>query len=243
VREVDSVSHLDNSRIAIASSGRLLILDLNKCAVETAMTSVSAVSAHGHFIAVAEPNASVSVFRKTLNQRVLLMPSYSDAVSCCVNQTFLITVIGTRDGWLILNSLPTGETVRVVRLDGARPYQIAITNGWGFIVTYAKRVEHGKVEHFIFVFNVNGELLRRQQIDFQVTIWSSWTSPKGFDYMVVADENGKLFVFEVFFCEIGEGIFRCRSVVQWLTYAMDIGCVVAVTRDGRLIFVPHQIAE
>jgi hypothetical protein len=248
LKEIDSnrncVSHLDNSRIAIVSSNRLMILDLNKLVINTVMTNVSGISSSGQFIAISETNASVSIYRdENFSKKVLMMPSYSDSVSCCcVNQTFLIVVIGTRDGSLIINSLVTGATVRVTSLDGARPYLISITNGWGFVATYARRVEQGKVEHFIFVFNVNGELLRRQPIDFQVTTWSCWTNAKGFDYMVMSDENGKLFVFEVFFCEIGEGIFRCRSPVQWLTYALDIGCVVAVTRDGKLIFVPHQVS-
>jgi hypothetical protein len=217
------------------------MVDLAKGAVEVARSNVAGVCSSGEFIGIAETTAAVSIYRHDLGHRFLLMPSYSDTVSCCcVNQTFQIAVIGTRDGSLILNSLTKGATVRVMSLDGARPYQIAITNGWGFIAVYARRVLNGKLEHFIFVFNVNGALLRRRVIDFEVAIWSTWTNSKGFDWIVLADENGKLFVFEVFNADIGDGIFRCRSPITFLTYALDIGCVIAVTKDARVIFVPNE---
>jgi hypothetical protein len=128
-------------------------------------------------------------------------------------------------------------------LDGARPHHIAITNGWGFIVVYARRLLDGKLEHFIFVFNVDRTLLRRLVIDFEIAIWSAWMTLKAFNHMVLADENGKIFVFEVFNGDLGDGIFRCRSQITFRTYALDIRCVVVVTKDARVIFIQIESLE
>jgi hypothetical protein len=98
-----------------------------------------------------------------------------------------------------------------------------------------------KIEHFLYVLTVNGEVIRRTQIDFPVGTWGTWTNPKGEDFIVMADDNGKLFAFEVFWCEIGDGFYRCRSPLVTIVYASDIGCVVAAAKDGRVIFVPHEL--
>jgi hypothetical protein len=156
-----------------------------------------------------------------------------------VNHHFFVALIGTRDGALILNSLNKGGTVKVIDLEGASPRLVTVTNGWGFIVVYAKDLDSGDDEDFLYVFSVNGELLRKKEIDFEIKAWTTWTSLDGFDFMAVVDENGKLFAFEVFYCEFGEMLFRFKSPVVGLSYARDLSSIVSVTGDGKIFFVPQ----
>jgi hypothetical protein len=119
---------------------------------------------------------------------------------------------------------------------------VLVTNGWGFIVVYAQELRGGSSERFIYVFSVNGELLKKRKIDFQVVVWTTWTTADRFDFIAMADDNGKLFAFEVFYCELGEGVFRCRSPIVGLNYAKDLSCLVVTTRDSRILFIPYCIS-
>ena len=58
--------------------------------------------------------------------------------------------------------------------------------------------------------------------------------------MVISDNNGKLFSFEVFYCNIGDGIYRCKSPILTLTYLDDVSSIIAITKDGRVLFLPHN---
>lgn len=168
------------------------------------------------------------------------MPSYRDSISCCcLSQTFFASVIGTRDGSLIINSLNKGSTVRVIDLDGAKPCMVTMTPSWGFIVCYATKLMAGRLSHYLYVFNVNGIKLGKKDIGFEINCWSHSTSPKGFDYMLISDDRGKLFSFEVFKLDIGEAFFRCHSPVVSLEYLKELHAVLIVTKDGRIIFIPY----
>jgi hypothetical protein len=192
---------------------------------------------------VARTNAVLEIYENNLTEPFLVMPSYGDGISCCcVNHLFFVAIIGTRDGSLILNSLNKGTIVRVVDLGGAVPHLILVTNGWGFIVVYAQELNGGNSEEFICVFSVNGELLKKRKIDFEVVAWTTWTTMDGFDYIALADDNGKLFAFEVFYCDLGESLFRCRSPIIGLNYVRGLSCLVVVTKDNRILFIPHCVS-
>jgi hypothetical protein len=156
-----------------------------------------------------------------------------------VSALFLVAVIGTRDGSLMINSLNKGATVRVVDLKSNRPSMVCITPAWGFIVTYLTKLKNGKLWHRLYVFNVNGRRLRKVKLNFQIVCWTCWASNKGFDYMIVSDERGKLFGFEVFYATVTDSFYRCHTTVNSLEYVMELGAVVVMTYDGQIIFVPY----
>jgi WD40 repeat protein len=213
--------------------------------VATQSQSAVCLASSGEFLALAGSDSVLYIYRNDdLGTPVSSMPTYRDSISCAaLSGTFFVAVIGTRDGSLIINSINKTATVRVIDLKGGRPALVCVTSGWGFIVTYVTKLKEGKLLHYLYVFNVNGRRLRKKKLDLEVSAWFAWTSPKGFDYMVISDPRGKLFAFEVFYGEIGEAFFRCHSPVSTITYVADIGCVVAVATNGQLIFVPHHIVD
>jgi hypothetical protein len=234
-------ARMSKMRIAVVdvSTDKLFVVDLAKPAIEFAMSNAVGVKSGGQFIAVTKRSSVVEIYDGDLNRKIRSMTSFGGVIHCCaVSRPFLVVVIGTKEGSLIVGSLAKEETVCVLTLDGARPYLVEVTDCWGFIVTYAQRVASGKLEHFLFVFNINGQLLRKREIEFGITTWFSWTSVHGFDFMVAADDAGKLFSFEVFYCDIGSRIYRCGAHVVLLSYEKAIASAVAVTAQGRVIFVP-----
>jgi len=74
-------------------------------------------------------------------------------------------VIGTMNGSLIVSSLPKGSTAKAIDMEDSLPHLVAVTSGWGFIVTYAQRVLSGKADDLVIVFNVNGDFVGRIAID------------------------------------------------------------------------------
>jgi hypothetical protein len=59
--------------------------------------------------------------------------------------------------------------------------------------------------------------------------------------MIVSDPRGKLRSFEVFYCDIEASFFRCHAPVSSLAYVVDLGAVIAVTQNGKILFVPQSI--
>jgi hypothetical protein len=129
--------------------------------------------------------------------------------------------------------------MRSVTLDGGfKPLKVIVTDSWGFIVTYAELNASGKTSYSFFLHNVNGRLIRSLPINFSVTAWCSWGSRKGFDYLLIANEIGKLSACEVFYLNIEEPFHRCYESVVSLHYAVDLAVVVVVVKNGHIVFVP-----
>lgn len=234
--------------VALSTSGNLLGVagndaTLNIFKIEDITSAASSISKNGSELI----NEQITFlandeFSQGIVAPVISMPSYRDSISCCcLNQAFFVSVIGTRDNSLIINSLNKGSTVRVIDLHDARPCLITITKGWGFIVCYATKLTPGRISHYIYVFNINGILLQKKEIGFDVLTWSNWTSTEGFDYILVSDSNGKLFSFEVFYLNINDPFYRCYAPVSSLKYLEELHAVVIVVKDGRALFVPHSI--
>lgn len=235
-------SRLTNTRVAVVSpkTNEMHVIDLNKGSIENIMTKVIGVTIYQQYICISKLDTNVHVYKNT--KTIYTLSTYGARITCsCVNARFFVTIIGIRRGKLIPYSLNKGSIENVIDLKGAQPLMVTVTNGWGFIVCYAQKVHNGKLKHYLFVFSINGERLVKQKIDFEITTWTTWTSTKSFDYMIVADEKGKMFAFEVFFGELGITIYRCQSRIVTLSYLSDINCIVAVTKDGRILFVPLQL--
>lgn len=224
---------------------RILATSVSSPVIRPYPLSVSrpfSVVSHKEYLAIAGKDAVLTIFRGSATSPHAVMPSYRDCITCsCVNGEFQVVVIGTSDGYLLVNSLNKGSTVRVLTLGGAVPVKVLVTESWGFILCYATMINRGRLDHALFLFSINGEQLKQISIDFPVAEWSSWASKKAFDYVVLSDDRGRLFCFEVFFMNIGSAIFRCHSPVSSVSFASDIKCIVAVTKSGKIIFIPHDV--
>ena len=96
-----------------------------------------------------------------------------------------------------------------------------------------------EAKNYVFVFSVNGKLVRKRKICFPIVVWCAWMSRNGFEFVAAADESEKIFVFEAFECNVGKAVHRCREQVIDLQYMEEIMCIVATTKDGRVLFMPH----
>jgi hypothetical protein len=138
-----------------------------------------------------------------------------------------------------LCSLFEGTKINVVPLGGGfRPLKVLITDAWGFIVTFAVSNVQGNAHYRLFVHNVNGRLIRDLEIQFAIDVWCCFASRNDFNHLVVADETGKLFVVEAFYCAFGKPFHRCVGKIVGVSYLAESSVVVAVRQDGLVFLLP-----
>ncbi|EAY02572.1 Beige/BEACH domain containing protein [Trichomonas vaginalis G3] len=241
-------SNIRQSSIACISpiTGRVYIVDMttgNVDKMNALHNDAVCLDSDRNYIAVALTDTALCVFRlDNLVLPIVVMPSYRYSIECCaVSASYYLVVMGTRDGSLIINSLNNGGTVRSIDLHGCRPRHVIITHSWAFIVVYMTEMVEGSEAHFISVYNVNGEFIRKTQIDSAIVAWDTWISPQGFDYIVFVDHKGRLFSFEVFFLNIEKPFFRFWKPVSSVKFLGDISTVAVVTTDGLITFIPNMI--
>lgn len=129
-----------------------------------------------------------------------------------ISHDFHLVVSGSADGVLLFIVDETGGlTCGCVREpEGAISKRILIPPEWGFALV---AIETAK-EQFIAVYTVNGEKIRSARIGANVAAWTVWRSNSGFDFAVLADDKGAVFVFEVFWLKLGKPILIIREPVR-----------------------------
>jgi hypothetical protein len=166
------------------------------------------------------------------------IPTYRNSVLCsCMSRCFGVVVTGTDDRLLILASIHDGSTIRVIKLESV-PVKVTVTPNWGFIVINAVDYVHGTPQYSLSVFNINGWLIRTVSFPYAVDKWAVWTSPTGFDFMLLSAHRGKLYAFEVFFLEVGSPVYRCCQELIALDYGVTSNIIIAVTGDGKVHMIP-----
>jgi hypothetical protein len=155
---------------------------------------------------------------------------YEKPVTMAVSCGFDLLVVGTMEGNVLMHSLHSGLFRTRNHLDGEIPVRILITEGWGFVLVDTKKN--------IYLFNVNGLKIRVVQPQMEVVAWSTWKDVRGFDFLAVADEKGRVFVSEAFYLSFGEPTTLCRGLVIELAYVNEYIGLSAVTEDGRIYLIP-----
>jgi hypothetical protein len=213
--------------------------DVKAVALETGLPEVTCFAVDNPWI-VAASDSWIHVFKDlSLLYRIQV---YRDAVSACaVSAPFHLIIAGTNDGSLIIYSCGSGAMVKVLELDNIVPKKIIVSSGWGFIISCCQEIVLGTLKHHILVHSVNGELLKHEVQQTPVDFWYSWTSYRGFDYLLSATETGKLAVCEVYYLEKLELLGNSQSKIIAARYLKDYGGIVIATGNGQICFIPYSV--
>jgi WD40 repeat protein len=206
-------------------------------------SDILCLAQHKELFVTSSRDAVIQVF-STSNVQVPLLsiPLYRDEILCCaVNSDFGVIASGTRDGFMILSAFPKGSTTQIIDLEGCRPVSLLITDGWGFVVVFMKKITKGELQHFVAVYSVNGFFLRKKLVG-AISAWTSYCAPDGFDHLVWASDTGKLMSCEAFYLDVTPILgAKVDSAVVALRYARTEMGVVAVCRTGEALFFPTLI--
>jgi hypothetical protein len=202
--------------------------------ITSARQRIAAFSANHGVIAISSDDGRTLVYS---GKKTLSIPTYRNAVTCSsVAWRFGIIVICCDDGSIVVGSAYDGSIIRVIQVDMC-PESVIVTPSWGFIVVNGYQMRSGKKAYFMSIFNVNGVHVRNSA-SVAVERWTAWSNCRGFDFILMCGDNGRLFAFEAFFGEIGEAVGRCSSRLICLEYWAENQLIVGVTEEGRIHLIP-----
>ncbi|EAX99005.1 Beige/BEACH domain containing protein [Trichomonas vaginalis G3] len=236
----------DCSTICFVNAGNVTYVNNGKLqTMKTNIQDVTLISANKNWFVTANRGCVLTFYKQenplsTEMKYIFSIPLYRDSVMCVsISRSFGLAACGTRDGFLFFISLSRGTSFATVDLgEQSRPCKILVTHQWGFVVVYMTVLQKGILNHVIAVYSPNGNLIRQRSIASAISSWSCYKSNDGFDYIIAADDKGRIYKFEAFYLNIDEQIYRCSCEVPFVTYLPEQGGVLAVTVDGRIIFAP-----
>jgi hypothetical protein len=197
---------------------------------------ITAFSSNAGIIAISSDDGRTHIYTQN---RVLSIPTYRNSVVCShVSANFGIVVICCDDGSVIVGSLNDGSIIRVLQVD-MMPENVLVTPAWGFILVNGYSMQKGKKVYFLAIFNVNGICIRKVS-SVSVEKWVAWANPRGFDFVLMCGDGGKLFVFEAFYGEIGEAVGRCGGKLVGLEYCVSEQLILGVSQEGKVCLIPFS---
>lgn len=183
------------------------------------------------------------------NKKYQLMKfTFKGVIDCIsINMKFNTIVCGTNENWLLFYRLTSNkmDINRVVKTKG-KPKQIIITDSFGFVVVLMEIIINYQTFENIFLFSINGDEIRSQMIQENTKIicmTKALSSPGSFDYLIVADNENRIYVFEAFYLKFDKCIFKCDSQIIKLTYIQEEKLIVAFCKDGTAYIIYYPIIE
>ena len=165
------------------------------------------------------------------------------SITCLsMNFGFREVVCGTSDNSLLFCSISSNylSIFRVVELeDGFKPIKIIITNSWGFVVVYLTKMNERKLNHYLALYSINGDLIKRVEIGIPIQQLETYSSNDGFDFIIARDDSFNLYSFEAFYLDIKNPFYNCDSSLSSLLIIPDKCLAVQVTQEGKIIFIPY----
>jgi hypothetical protein len=248
--DIVAVKTYDNRIVISQSNGEFLhlfpsqssIVETSLCATRNITTS----AASGEWFATTSDDFHTTIWSRYSSDADWSFRSYRGPITCsAISDTYKIHILGTADGALVLTSLTSQESLRVIKLGDVLPIEIVITPTWGFILTYGSEVIEGVERHCLVVYTINGSFVKKRTLRSPLSHHCVFGSARGFDYIAYV-MAGSLFVGEVFFLDerkVSDVSFGAD--VRWLQYESSVSrFIVATELQFHFIgFVPDDFAN
>ncbi|EAX95522.1 Beige/BEACH domain containing protein [Trichomonas vaginalis G3] len=213
--------------------------------LERHIGSVNCLSVDGNYMVSGGNDTAINVWNLSKNREKILilfsLPTFrAEIVSIDVCQSFGICAALTSDGALFIVSINYGDVRKIVDL-GRNPTKVIISKSWCFIAVFSSAVIESKSVNFLTVYSINGEKLNENELNFDVSCVCTMTTPKGFDYLIICDTNGNIFLSETFYANV-ELIFRKKvNNIVSISYLNERDCICFATKDGTIGVIPFTI--
>ncbi|OHS96577.1 hypothetical protein TRFO_37259 [Tritrichomonas foetus] len=204
---------------------------------------INCLSSDDMFLVSGGSDSSTNMYDSKLEKTIFSIPSFQgEIVSCDSNHIFSIVVSITNDSSIFIISTITGTISDVISLNSNRhPISVKVTPLWCFIVVFDFEVINGKIFYYLELFSNNGEKICEREITFNISAWEAFSDEKGFDFLSIADDRGKLYIFEAYELQIGEPIYRSQFNIACIFYWKEMQRVVGICENGSVFFIPLKI--
>jgi hypothetical protein len=212
----------------------------------TEQRTVASTAISGEWFSVTSDDFITTIYSRYLVDPLWEFRSFRGPVTCtAISDTYKVHIIGTTDGALVITSLTTQESLRVINLGDILPTEITVTESWGFIVTYGAEIIDGVRYFCLVVHTINGAFVRKRTLAGPITPHCFFTSVRGFDYLAYIFEH-HLFLSEVYFLD--EQMIRTKFLsdkIQWLGYQKEMSRFVIVAQSQIVLirFVPDDFVN
>ena len=169
---------------------------------------------------------NIPIFKRTIS-----FDLRGESPTCmCSRQKKRRIVFGINSGKCFIfdtNGKKTGE----IDLKGRIPKKILITKSWGFIVVYCQK--------WLGLYSINGIEIDEKEINSEISLWETWTSKQGQDFLICSTEGGTISVFEVFKLNISEFVnFHEKIICMYPSKTLN--GVLIVLHNGDIAFIPFS---
>jgi hypothetical protein len=166
---------------------------------------------------------------------LLSLRQYRAQTTCStVSDAFRVVVLGTNDGTLVVYDIPSGVQIREINLDGGVPHSVLVTDSFALIVVAVREMS---MRYQLAVFSIDGVFIRKTEIPGDVSVWSSWMSATGLDFIVLAtvdDEVARFYAAEAFYLDFITLQCKSNAAIVALTYLAEQQCILVGQRDGKV---------
>lgn len=238
----------NNNIIMATKLGSLLSVDTYKKTtkkISAHFSGVNCISSSSRVIASGGDDTRIYAMTSDTIEPLFSVATYDDEVTCChVSQNFHTVITCTHCGNIFsIDSRRREITWKRSLCEGAFPLNVIVTNIWGFIVIHYTKMVEGNKKDYITVMTIDGNVIQNFEVDFSVTSIERLSSKDGFDYVVLASENGKLYCFETYFgpkklVQFGS----CNGHVICLNVSEDSNSIYIITNSGKVQIIPTEIA-
>jgi hypothetical protein len=148
-----------------------------------------------------------------------------EKVECfSISASFGILAFGTSLGVHICD-LESQQISFRCDLKGKLPALVSISDGLGFIVVECDDLS-------LFVFNVNGQLIRESAMEREIVALKCFTNREGLDFLIVCENNGFVRVCELFYLNFSKPLRFDAGRVVMLEYVER--SIIVLTEDNQL---------
>lgn len=194
------------------------------------------------YLLMAPETSSIHIFTaNNLHMPINIHKFYQSPALCSpISESFRTVVIGSQ-GRLIIAPLENGSSMMTINIQDYTPLQILITQNFGFIVTYAMKIENAAIVKVILMHSLAGKLLHVKDIDFDLDLMVDWTDCDGIDFLAVSDTSGQIFASEAYDLPLSFVIQRCLSPIISMKYCKELKSLIAITTNGNIFIDPVNI--
>ncbi|OHT12244.1 hypothetical protein TRFO_18051 [Tritrichomonas foetus] len=148
-----------------------------------------------------------------------------------INPTYNIFICCTNDGFMRTYSVHKKKLLNSVNIN-CIVEKVLTTNSWNFIILYSPGYLH--------LFTINGFLIKKVQIDFEVSQWSTFVDQDGFDHICCADPIGYIYTFEAYYIENINQIASCNERIISVIFHEETHSIVAHASSSTTYFIPYR---
>ncbi|KAH0786979.1 Beige/BEACH domain containing protein [Histomonas meleagridis] len=238
ITENNNVIYIDNNHTDVIIKQNESIRD-----VISSLLDIVTISYHEKWFAISAKDAAVAVYKNGVYS--YSVSSFRESIQCVSLSTIFDALIcGTRDNSLLFCQLSKPNIFETRELDGS-PSLMCITQSFGFVVVQIM-IYRTEVEHRLNLFNINGKLLKTKEVKSRIVSMTTFKRLyDGIDFVVFADEDGFVYLFEAFDLEIGKPINETKldSEVIDLRVFVEESLIFAFCKNGKIVIFPIKYSE